>query len=88
MIKATCLKEIDISIGIAEAEDMLFLGMLRNCLHNTIFSKHCVTWCAFLLRGGLSIGFTQQNCTAYRRQENRDRASNNEEETLSIADTF
>lgn len=71
MIKEAYLKEIDVSIGIAEAEDILFLGMLRNCLHNTVLSKHCVMWCAFLLWGGLSIGFTQQKCTAYRRQENR-----------------
>jgi len=71
MIKGAYLKEIDVSIGIAEAEDILFLGMLRNCLHNTVLSKHCVMWCAFLLWGGLSIGFTQQKCTAYRRQETR-----------------
>lgn len=58
MINATYLKEIDVSIGIAEAEDILFFGMLRNCLHNTVLSKHCVMWCAFLLWGGLSIGFT------------------------------
>lgn len=64
MIKATYLKEIDVSIGIAETEDILFFGMLRNCLHNTVFSKHRVMWCAFLLWGGLSIGFTQQKCTA------------------------
>lgn len=70
MIKVTYLKKIDVSIGIAEAEDILFLGMLRNCLHNTVLSKHCIMWCAFLLWGGLSIGFTQQKCTAYRRQEN------------------
>lgn len=43
MKRITHLEKINISIGITEAEDVLFLGMLRDRLHNTVFSQNRIT---------------------------------------------
>lgn len=33
------LEEVDVSVGVAEAENVLLLGVLGNCLNNAVLSQ-------------------------------------------------
>ena len=54
------LEEVDVSIAVAEAEDVLLLGVLGHRLHHAVLRKQGVARGPLLLRGHLPVGLVEQ----------------------------
>ena len=54
------LEEVDVSIAVAEAEDVLLLGVLGHRLHHAVLRQQGVARGPLLLRGPLPVGLVKQ----------------------------
>lgn len=54
------LEKVDVSKGVAEAEDVFLLRMLGDGLHYAVFSKQGTPRGATLIRGILPVGLVKQ----------------------------
>lgn len=63
------LKKIDISVSIAQTENVFLLWVFRDGLDNAVLSKQDIAWGHFLLWAALPISLTQKEHAACWRTE-------------------
>lgn len=58
------LEEVDIAVGIAQAEDVLLFGVFRDGLHNAVLGKEGIAGGQVLLGGALAVRLVEQQRAA------------------------
>lgn len=64
-VKPPDLKEVDVPVRVAEAENILLLGMLGNGLHHAVLGQQGVARRQLLLRGAFAVGLVEQQSTSW-----------------------
>ena len=62
---ATHLEEEGIAQGIAEAEDEVLLGVLRNCLYNAVLHPDGVLGDAVVVYPGPAVALVEEECAPW-----------------------
>lgn len=75
------LKEVDVSVRVAKAEDVLLFGMLRNGLDNAVLGQEGVARRQLLLWRAFTVSFIEQQRTSWKRWEWRYRHKDKEMDT-------
>lgn len=57
------LEEVDVAVGVAEAEHVLFLGVLGNGLDHAVLGQQAVAGGQLLLRGASAVGLVEEQRT-------------------------
>lgn len=61
---ATDLEEVNVPVGVAQAEDVLFLGVFGDGLHDAVLCEQGVARGEVLLTGGLPISLIEEQHAA------------------------